>query len=184
MTKKSDPPDADDSFQRLMSDLNVTPLQTEPRAATPNRAISPHPRRRDDDEPRRHLFIEREDARAISGEAVLQFARSGPQHSLLKRLRRGELPNEAKLDLHGHTIGEAAAALAEFLGEATRAACRCVLVVHGKGRRSNDDRAVLKSQLNHWLRDDPRVLAFHSARPQHGGSGALYVLLRRESAAK
>ncbi|RMD71241.1 MAG: DNA mismatch repair protein MutS, partial [Gammaproteobacteria bacterium] len=55
---------------------------------------------------------------------------------------------------------------------------RCVRIVHGKGRRSARQ-PVLKQKVNGWLRARDEVLAFCSARPHHGGTGALYVLLRR-----
>ncbi len=103
------------------------------------------------------------------------------------RLRRGKLPVEARLDLHGMTQNEAEAALARFLAGAQTAGRRCVLVITGKGaareREMFESPGVLKRMVPVWLNAPANralVLAFAAARPQHGGSGALYVLLKRQ----
>ena len=102
-----------------------------------------------------------------------------------ERLRRGHLPIEGRLDLHGLTQEKAAMRLADFIERSESAGKRCLLVITGKGLASG---GILRDQVPRWLNQPPnrgRVLAFDYARPQHGGSGALYVLLkrRRESAA-
>jgi DNA-nicking Smr family endonuclease len=56
---------------------------------------------------------------------------------------------------------------------------RCIRVIHGKGLRSGPAGPVLKEEVDHWLRKLDNVAAFASARPVDGGTGALYVLLRR-----
>lgn len=124
-------------------------------------------------------FIERDYVAPVAAEESLFFARPGLQHRLKQRLKRGDIPLDAHLDLHGQTIAEAGDTLAQFLREAQQNGCRCVLVVHGKGQRSQQGKPVLKSQVNHWLRQHDAVLGFCSAQARHGGSGALYVLLRR-----
>lgn len=110
----------------------------------------------------------------------LVFARAGLQRSVLRRLRRGEFVVEAELDLHGATTPEARAALIDFLREATHRGLRCVRVVHGKGLGSPGKEPVLKRKTDHWLRRFDAVLAFCSARPADGGTGAVYVLLKRK----
>ena len=95
------------------------------------------------------------------------------------RLRRGHLPIEGKLDLHGLTQEKAAMRLADFLERAESQGKRCLLVITGKGLASG---GILRDQVPRWLNQAPnrgRVLAFDYARPQHGGAGALYVLLKR-----
>ncbi len=101
---------------------------------------------------------------------------------VLRALRRGEYALQGNLDLHGMTRIEAKDAVETFLLNARRDGKRCVLVVHGRGLNSPDHIPVLKEQLKVWLncgRVAKSVLAFASARPQDGGTGALYVLLRR-----
>ncbi len=176
MTKKKTTGNNDeDLFRQLMSD--VKPLAAEPRITPVKVTVSPHPKTRDDDQRPATHFIERENVTATTADELLHFSRDGLQQRQLQRLQQGEISAESKLDLHGHTITEAGSALNDFLQDAQQTGRRCVLIVHGKGYRSGQP--VLKTQLNHWLRDEPRVLAFHSAQPRHGGAGALYVLLRR-----
>ena len=111
---------------------------------------------------------------------ILDFARSGVQPNTLKKLRQGKLTVESELDLHGMTVEQARMALLLFLEECRQFEYRCVCIVHGKGYSSPDNRPVIKPLLNRWLRDATEVLAFHSALPKHGGSGAAYVLLKRQ----
>jgi len=109
-----------------------------------------------------------------------------------ERLKRGQLPIEARLDLHGMTQDTAHAALNRFIADGSRRGIRVVLIITGKGARPRTDldplRAepgigILKSAVPRWLNElpnRPRILAFTGARPEHGGGGALYVLLRRQ----
>ena len=107
----------------------------------------------------------------------LAFHRPPVQATVLRRLRRGEYRVEREIDLHGLTVLEAKAALRAFLLEALEAGVRCVRIVHGKGLRSGHRGPVLKSAVSALLRRTGAVLAFVSARPVDGGTGALYVLL-------
>lgn len=108
----------------------------------------------------------------------LSYGRPGLRPGVLRRLRRGHFPLQAELDLHGLTTPEAHAALADFLRECAHGGARCVRVIHGKGLRSRHRGPVLKGKVNLWLRRRDDVLAFVSARPADGGTGAVYVLLR------
>ena len=110
----------------------------------------------------------------------LFFCRDGLQHGLLKRLRRGQFRVERELDLHGKTSLEARHLLAEFLKRCTRDGARVVRVIHGKGLGSHNKIPVLKGKVSYWLRQRDEVLAFCSARPIDGGTGAVYVLLKRQ----
>lgn len=98
------------------------------------------------------------------------------------RLRKGRLPIEARLDLHGHTQEEAHRALNAFISGAQAAGRRCVLVVTGKGYRPDGTTGVLRQAVPRWLNQWPlreTVLSFTYAQPKDGGEGALYILLRR-----
>lgn len=111
----------------------------------------------------------------------LEFVRPGIQNRLFQELRRGKIPPEAMLDLHGLRVVEARQALAEFLAHALRYRLRVVQIIHGKGYRSEDRQPVLKQKINQWLRQREEVLAFCSAPHFDGGTGAAYVLLSRKS---
>ena len=110
---------------------------------------------------------------------VLSFARGGVQRRELQRLRRGRLKVEADLDLHGRIVAEAVAALDHFLQDSRRRGRRCVRIVHGKGFGSRSGLPIMKAHVDRWLRARSEVLAFCTATPPDGGTGALYVLLRR-----
>lgn len=109
---------------------------------------------------------------------ILSFSRSGLQRNVLKKLRQGKHPIEHALDLHGLTIKQARNELVEFLGECEAAGVSHAIIVHGKGFRSKD-KPVIKPMVNRWLRAVDNVLAFHSAQAKDGGSGAVYVLLKK-----
>ncbi|WP_224361954.1 Smr/MutS family protein [Hyalangium versicolor] len=112
----------------------------------------------------------------------IEGASPGIDRNLLRALRRGDFSLQGRLDLHGMTQVEARDSLERFLTDSRRAGKRCVLIVHGRGLHSKDQIPVLKAQLKGWLsqkRIGRMVLAFASAKPQDGGSGAVYVLLRR-----
>jgi len=108
------------------------------------------------------------------------FRRESVPQRTFNRLRRGEFAVEAEVDLHGMRLAEARSELKAFLHECMARQLRCVRIIHGKGARSGPDGPILKPSVHHWLtRWDP-VLAFVSAQPRHGGSGAVYVLLKRK----
>ena len=123
-------------------------------------------------------LIDGESGADISPEQVLSHRRPGVRDQVLRRLRRGLIPVEAELDLHGVTQSVARSLTARFIDSSRGAGFRCVRIIHGKGTRSGTRGAVLKSALNGWLRRHPDVMAFASARPIDGGTGAAYVLLR------
>ncbi len=172
---------SDDDVELFRSAVGpVTPLQ--------NDRIRPE-RGRPEPVPRKTLEDERQvlkdmlsddpnDCDLETGEE-LWFARAGTQQRLMRRLRRGQFSVGAELDLHGMTVADARDALAEFLKECRRSRARCVRIVHGKGLGSRHGRPVIKAKLDRWLRMRDEVVAFSSARPIDGGTGAVYVLLKR-----
>ncbi len=98
------------------------------------------------------------------------------------RLKRGQLAIEGRIDLHGMTQATAHQALEEFLTASQRAGKRCVLVITGKGLRPTGETGVLRNLVPRWMNAPAirgRVLGFSTAQPRDGGTGALYVLLKR-----
>lgn len=123
------------------------------------------------------LSDEYEPAEIETGEELL-YSRPGLQHSVMRKLRRGQYAIEAQLDLHGNTVPEARERVSAFLREMQAQDKRCVRIIHGKGKSSEGKLPVLKGKVNAWLQQWDQVLAFCSARPNDGGTGAVYVLLR------
>ncbi|MBI4006652.1 MAG: Smr/MutS family protein [Gammaproteobacteria bacterium] len=109
----------------------------------------------------------------------LLFKRPGIQQQILRKLRRGQFAVEKVLDLHGMTVKEAKVALIRFLADCRTEGCRCVRIIHGKGHGSINRQPILKNKLNQWLQRQQDVLAFTSARLVDGGTGAVYVLIKR-----
>lgn len=98
-----------------------------------------------------------------------------------ERMKKGEMVIDGRLDLHGLSQDLAHAELSAFVGRAFEAGRRCLLVITGKGTRQGS--GVLRANVPRWLNQTPlrdRILGFSHARPQHGGEGALYVLIRRK----
>lgn len=115
-----------------------------------------------------------------TGEEI-HFKRDGIQDRVFQKLRRGQFSIEAELDLHGMTITAAKEALSRFLANVRWKRQSCVRIIHGKGRGSRGGKPVLKLKLQAWLRQRNDVLAYCSARPKDGGTGAAYVLIKRQS---
>jgi DNA-nicking Smr family endonuclease len=111
------------------------------------------------------------------GEELL-YLREGHSPQLLKQLRRGRFSVEDEIDLHQMDERTARTTLDGFLAECKRREARCVRIVHGKGLRSGSAGPVLKRMTDRVLRRRDDVLAFASARPAQGGTGATVVLLR------
>jgi DNA-nicking Smr family endonuclease len=100
----------------------------------------------------------------------------------LRRLRRGQYAVDGRLDLHGLGADEARHAVEAFVKKRSQDGDRVVLVVHGKGNHSPRGQAVLRGEIAAWLsqgRSARHVAAFATAPDDHGGTGALLVLLAR-----
>ncbi|WP_028470934.1 Smr/MutS family protein [Neptunomonas japonica] len=115
----------------------------------------------------------------VESDEELIFAAPGIQISAMKRLRKGHTPWEAGIDLHGMTVDTARDELSAFIRDSQRQSMRSVMVIHGKAFSQSGQQPVLKSYVNDWLRQLSQVLAFCSAQPKDGGSGALYILLKQ-----
>ncbi|GAB6044359.1 Smr/MutS family protein [Endothiovibrio diazotrophicus] len=167
------------AFREAVAD--VRPLADDGRIEPQHRRPRPTPRmsRRDEEQVIEELFSDEYHPLGVEAGEEIWFARPGLQHNVMRKLRRGQYAVGAELDLHGLTVELARRELAEFLLAALARGMRCVRVIHGKGRRSSAKGPILKGKVDRWLRQRDEVLAYCSARPVDGGTGALYVLLRR-----
>jgi DNA-nicking Smr family endonuclease len=101
---------------------------------------------------------------------------------VLRALRRGRFPVDARLDLHGMRVQEARAQLELFLRTMRARGERCVLVIHGKGEHSPLGIGLLRGEISAWLSQgasSAHVAAFATAQSDDGGEGAVYVLIRK-----
>jgi len=109
----------------------------------------------------------------------LAWSAPGLQKSILRKLKSGKFAIQAELDLHGHTRQEAKQELQRFIHACRERDYRCMRIIHGRGRKTADREPVLKRALDGWLRQPRQILAYCSARDNDGGTGAIYVLLRK-----
>ncbi len=186
VVRTTDVVDDGEIFKREMKD--VIPLKNRGKRRF-TRTSQPKPPR---------LFAREEEAEALArlAELVAGYGRfdlsfsdeyvegcvSGINPVILGKLRCGEFSYQDFVDLHGLNKSEAREKVARFLHESVRKGYRCVLIVHGRGLHSDNKEPVLKSYIKSWLcrgHIGRMVLAFSSARPCDGGTGALYVLLRK-----
>ena len=115
----------------------------------------------------------------VGAEDPLYWAGNGIQEGQMRKLKLGQISFEGSLDLHGMSVEKARDTLWEFIAEANKLEVRCVRVTHGKAVRTDGRRPMIKSHVNTWLRQHPTVLGFTSCLAKHGGTGAVYVLLKR-----
>lgn len=103
-----------------------------------------------------------------------------------RRLTRGEVMPDLVVDLHGHSLDSAYRTLDHALAEAVARGARLVLLVTGKPRAPGTGRGAIRAAVADWLaasRHAAAIAAVRGAHLRHGGSGALYVVLRRRRAA-
>ncbi len=184
--------DEDRDFLEEMAD--VVPLKRDPRGAARGGKTGDM---RDASLAQRRAAAERGPARdrnTLSEEGitpldawyVLEFKRPGVQNGVFRKLKQGKYPSEARLDLHRMTATAARRELFSFVEESYALGLRTVMVIHGKGQTGAERErcSLLKGCTDRWLRELDTVQAFHSAQPQHGGTGAVYVLLRKSEEKK
>ena len=114
----------------------------------------------------------------------LEFRRPGVQYGVFRKLKQGRYTMDARLDLHRMSAEQARREVFGFIREAQRYDLRTLMIVHGKGTHAQAGPALLKSYINRWLPEFEEVQAFVSAQPQHGGTVAVYVLLKKSAADK
>ncbi|MFM8330477.1 MAG: DNA endonuclease SmrA [Candidatus Methylumidiphilus sp.] len=120
----------------------------------------------------------------VHPQAVLSFKRGGVQNGVFAKLQQGGYRIEATLDLHLLSVEEARSQVFDFIRDCIRYEVRTALINHGKGARNPETPAMIKSYVARWLPQLEEIMAFHSAQGFHGGTGAVYVLLRKSAKAK
>lgn len=141
---------------------------------------APHPHMLDADEaavPGELLDLSFDPAVLEIGEE-LAYLRDGYPPKLLRHLKRGQFSVQDELDLHQMNVAAAQTSINAFLTDVKQQGVRCVRIIHGKGLRSKSAGPVLKGLADRMLRRRDDVIAFASARPSQGGTGAVVVLLK------
>ena len=110
----------------------------------------------------------------------LEFHRKGIDYRILRKLEKGQISVQSELDLHGLNLNQASDALKSFINNSILSNYRCVRIIHGKGLGSGERGPVIKDEVKRSLKTWKQVLAYVSARQHDGGTGALYVLLKKQ----
>jgi DNA-nicking Smr family endonuclease len=178
---RSEPISAEDAQLFRESIGDIRPLAPKPESGNARTPPAPHPAmfERDEAAVRNELLDSPIDPSAHEIGEELLYLRDGHSPQLLKRLRRGVFSIQDEIDLHQMDERAARATLDDFLADCRRRGVTCVRIVHGKGLRSGSAGPVLKRMTDRVLRRRDDVLAFASARPAQGGTGATAVLLRK-----
>ena len=185
MRKPPPEPDDRDDAELFRAAIGADRGKVRALPATPAPPAAPKPRpsakmaRRDEDDAReqlRHATIS-----ALEAGDALGYRRGEVPPQVLRRLARGEYAAQEELDLHGLPARTAESLLREFLKDCRTHGVGCVRIVHGKGRNSEERLPVLKNLVDRVLRQRADVLAFHSPPAAQGGTGAVLVLLQRQS---
>ncbi|PSV16586.1 DNA endonuclease SmrA [Photobacterium leiognathi subsp. mandapamensis] len=123
-------------------------------------------------------YLSLDNATMVKPDDMIEFKRDGVQEAVFRKMRQGKYDIQGRLDLHKKSLQQARDEILSFLKQSQRLDIRTVIIVHGKGERSNPP-ALMKSYVTTWLEQISDVLCFHSAQRQHGGTGALYVMLKK-----
>lgn len=145
----------------------------------PKSASTPIRIKEDNGPAQQELYDSDHDQNVLERGDKLFFARPGIQKQTLRKLRRGQYNIEDELDLHGLTAELARTELISFLADCHINSRRCVRIIHGKGISSENKKPIIKNKVNNWLRQIDDVLAFCSTQRSDGGTGAIYLLLKR-----
>jgi DNA-nicking Smr family endonuclease len=163
-TNRPDRADDDDAFAREMR--NVVRLEPDPRGRV--RSAAPV-------SPPRHPLKQTEPADTSDTD----FVAHGFDRREIRKLKRGEYIVRGRSDLHGMTSADALATVKRLIENSRHRGHRCVCIIHGRGLHSRDNQPILKTRVRNYLRSQRSVLAYTDAPASDGGSGAVYVLLRR-----
>ncbi len=158
---------------------DVAPLEQNKQEKRPTQSTLPRPKSRavidDFDIPPLQITV----SSTVSANDELNYQSNGIQNRVMRDLKRGKIPIQNRLDLHGFTVEQAHQSCMQFIRHCQQARQYCVLIIHGQGYRSQGGIPVLKQHVDFWLQQHDAVLAYCSSLQRDGGKGAAYVMLRK-----
>ena len=113
----------------------------------------------------------------LSGSEIVAYAKNGLSPKIIKKMKRGNIDHAPVLDLHGQTVIEACEAMSQFMYHYQHE--EFIHIIHGKGYHSDNSMSILKTQVVSFLNQHPQVMAFNSCPDKDGGTGAVFVLLKK-----
>lgn len=171
----------DDSFKQMMQETGVAPIARDVRVrAKPSlseQAIEIARARAEQATPvEHHHGLSTEEPAPMDPHRVLNYLAYDADRRVLGLLDEVPFPAQLEIDLHGHTVEEAARAIASVFRVIREKRLTHLRITHGVGRHSKDGRPLLKAYVNRWLKANPDIIAFASARRSDGGVGVLNIL--------
>ena len=154
----------DDAFAREMRDV----VRLEPDRRGRVRSVAPISPPRHSPQRTEHVDVSDHD-----------FVAHGVDRREMRKLKQGEYIVRGRRDLHGMTAAEAVASVGRFIENSRHRGHRCVCIIHGRGLHSKGNQPILKTRVREYLRSHRSVLAYTDTPGKDGGSGAVYVLLRK-----
>jgi len=162
---------------------NVTPLTLKNNIAVTSATKTPCAGSVKNQHQSKHLILNTMPEKRPSKPSFQHGKAPGLDRKTQTRMRRGQVQIDGRLDLHGMTQIGAHRALLNFIENAYHEGRRSVLVITGKGLTRDGEVGVLRRAVPNWLNEVPMsawIKGFDHAARQHGGEGALYVLIRRK----
>ena len=130
---------------------------------------------------KKNLIIKKKSSTQNKNLGTLKIGqKTGLSGNELKKIKQGKIKIEKKIDLHGYSEIQAKEKLENFLEYCTNKNIRSILVITGKGRGKSE--GIIKKNISYWLNDKnlrSKILAFDYAAPKHGGTGAIYIFLKK-----
>ncbi|MDD9173254.1 MULTISPECIES: DNA endonuclease SmrA [Aliivibrio] len=173
-------------FQEMMGDIKPITQDTVLPTSSPHKANESQQARKEAAQALAETdsdYLSLDTAILLQPDDVIEYKRDGMQDGVYRKVRLGKYDIQARLDLHKRTLKQARDEILHFLKQCQKMDIRFAVIVHGKGAKSNPP-ALIKSHVAQWLPQIKEVMCVHSAKTQHGGTGAVYVLLRKSEAKK
>lgn len=112
-------------------------------------------------------------------DSIIGKSKPGLQKKKFQRLKRGDIPIEFEIDLHGKTLIESEEFLNLWLPKLRNEGKLTGIVIHGKGYHSDEKGPKLKNFVKNYLESSNIIVAYHSAIQKDGGTGAVYIILKK-----
>ena len=168
----------EDSFKTLMSETGVQPLRRETRVRpkktrTQEEVESARARAEDAVAAQGHHDLSTEEPPLIDPMKPLEYVAYEIDRRVLGLIDEVPFPAQYEIDLHEYTVDEAARAITALFQTIRERRLTHIRITHGVGRHSRDGRPLLKAYVNRWLKNNPDIVAFASARRSDGGVGVV-----------
>lgn len=173
----------EDLFKKTMKKTGVTPIQRNRKIRAKDRPSKSHAqlarsRAEDTDEYSIHHGLSTDEPPEIDPFKPLEYIAYDTDRQVIGLLDELPFPSQLEIDLHGLTVDQAAYAMAKLFQQIRVRRLSHIRITHGVGKHSKNGRSLLKAFVNKWLKVNPDVIAFASARRSDGGTGVVNVITR------